>query len=132
MNTLLRLGAAAVAFGIALSAGAMTRTEYASQRARIQDKYATDKDRCFTLAPQQRDKCVVQARVDYDNARFDLRATYRPTARNVEKARRAKADAQLALEESRCGDLRAGARKVCLDEARNKWAAARDETHDVR
>jgi hypothetical protein len=127
MKPLLRIAVAAVACGIAFGAAAMTRAEYSAQRARVQDKYATEKDRCSTRAPQQRELCEVQARVDYDTARLALRAQFRPSARNVEKARRAQADAHYAVERTRCGDLRGSAQKVCLDEARSTWAAAQDD-----
>jgi hypothetical protein len=73
--------------------------------------------------------CEVQARVDYDIARSELRARYRPTASNMDKARRDRADAGLARDQARCGDLAGGAKKVCLDEARAKWAGARSEAH---
>lgn len=112
---------------VALPAAAMTKEEYRVQRLRIQDKYATDKDRCFTLRPQERDVCEVQAKVDYDTARFDLRARFRPTEGNVRKAAQARADAGYEIERAKCGDLRASAKAICLEEAKSKWTTARTE-----
>ncbi|MBC5766210.1 hypothetical protein [Ramlibacter albus] len=129
MNARLAALAGVMALAAALPAAAMTRAEYSAQRSRIQDKYATDKDRCWTRGDVQRRVCEVQARVAYDIARLELRAQYRPTPSNVEKARHAKADAARALDEARCDDLRASAKKVCVDEARAKWKNARAEEH---
>jgi hypothetical protein len=127
MRPALAACAALCVLACSLPAAAMTRAEYTALRSRIQDKYATDEDRCVTRAPRQRDACEVQARVAYDIARFELRAQYRPSPRNVQKAQRAKADARLALEESKCADLRAGARAICLEEARSRWSTAHAE-----
>lgn len=124
MKTLL---VAVLGCAMCLGAGAMTRDQYQAQRARIQDKYATDKDRCATAMGHSRDVCEVQARVDYDIARLALRAQYKPSAANVQKARRARVDGAYDLARAKCGDLAGSAHKVCEDDARSTWATARSE-----
>ena len=119
--------AAALSCGVAFSAAAMTREEYRVQRIRIQDQYATAKDRCTTVAAPQRDVCETQARVAYNIARTQLRAEFRPSDATLAKARRTKAEGAYEVAKAKCGDLKAGARKVCLDEARSHWVEARGQ-----
>jgi hypothetical protein len=103
----------------ATGASAMTREQYAAQRVQVQHKYATDKDRCATLHRDrgQRRACELQAKADYDLARHELRAQYRPSERNLARAQRARTGADFAAKAARCDDLRAGAKRLCLEEA---------------
>ena len=108
----------------------MGRQEYQAQRTRIQDKYATDKDRCSSLRDHPRRICEAQAWADYDTARTELRARYKPSARTAERARVSRADAQYRVARTRCGDLRGGAHELCLEEAKNRWKAQRSEARE--
>jgi hypothetical protein len=112
--------------------GEISKDEYKTQRARIQDRYATNKDRCSRLDGHARDLCKVQARAEYDIARAELRTRYEPSPAHQEKAELAKGEASYRIAHEKCGDLDGSARKVCEQDARAGWTAARAEARANR
>ncbi|MGE4242584.1 hypothetical protein [Ramlibacter sp.] len=126
MNGPVLLALAAAAWLAAQDANAMSQAEYKAQRARVQAAYATAKDRCTSVQGSVR-VCDAEARRDYDIARADLRARYRPTPNNMEKAQRMKADGEFRVAVEKCGDLRDGAKALCQEEAKTKWKSAKGE-----
>ena len=112
--------------------GEISKAEYKTQRGRIQDRYASNKDRCATLDGHARDLCKVQARAEYDIARAELRARYEPSPSHQEKAELAKAEAAYRIAHEKCGDLDGSAKKICEEDARANWTAARAEARANR
>lgn len=110
---------------LAGAAGAMTKADYQAQRLRIQHQYATAKDRCSAATGHARELCRTQAHVEYDTARAQLRAQYKPSPRNRQQAGKAQADGAYQLAREKCGDLSGGARDVCRSEAKAAWQSAR-------
>lgn len=117
---------------LAAPQGEISKDEYKTQRGRIQDRYASNKDRCANLEGHARDLCKVQARAEYDIARAELRARYEPSPAHQEKAELAKAEASYRLAHEKCGDLDGSAKKVCEEDARASWTAARAEARANR
>lgn len=119
-------------FAAAAPQGEITRQEYQTQRGRIQDRYGTNKDRCSRLEGHARDLCKVQARAEYDTARAQLRARYQPTPAHQQQAEIAKAEGDYRIAHEKCGDLDGSARKVCEEDAKASWTAARAEARANR
>ena len=125
----------AVAAAAALLCGAaagMSFEEYKTQRSRVQDRFATAKERCTSVSDHSRMVCEVQARTAYDVARTELRAKYKPTPGTLEKARVAKADATYRVARAKCGDLDGSAREVCIEDAKKTWNSAKAEAQASR
>jgi dienelactone hydrolase len=112
---------------LAAAAQGIARDEYKAQRLRVQNQLATSKDRCSSVSGHSRDLCKVQAQADYDVARADLLARYKPTPRNRQKAQQVKARSEYRIAREKCGDLDGQARKVCDTEAQAGYAAAKAE-----
>ena len=112
--------------------GEISKDEYKTQRSRIQDRYASNKDRCSRQEGHASDLCKVQARAEYDIARAELRARYEPSPAHQEKAELAKAEASYRIAHEKCGDLDGSARKICEQDARANWTAARADARANR
>jgi hypothetical protein len=125
---------ALLAAGCTLAAAAqgLSKDEYKTQRVRVQDQLATRKDRCSSVAGHSREVCKAQAQAEYDVARAELLARFKPTPRNQRKAELAKATSSYRVAVEKCGDLEGPALKICRDDAASSLAAAKAEVRARR
>jgi hypothetical protein len=127
MSTL-NIRMAALAIGLAFSAGAMaeamTKTDYKAGKTSISAGYKTDKASCASLTGNAKDICVAEARGKQKVARAELEASYKPTPRNRYKALVAKADADFLVAREKCDDLAGDPKGACVLEAKVVQTAA--------
>jgi len=101
---------------------------YRLERTRVQNEYATAKERCTSVKGHQREICRAEADAHYNVARAELRARHKPGPKTEARLQRARADAQLQLATARCGDMTHSAKDVCLEEAKARRKLAASES----
>lgn len=100
---------------------------YKAHKQRIEAEFDAAQARCKPLKGHGRDICGEQARGTRKVALAELEMQYKPTARNDEKLRMARADAVLAVSREKCETLEGNARDVCRKDAKAVHAAAKVE-----
>jgi len=114
--------------GFAGSAGAaMSQAEYKAQKDRVEADYKAAKDRCKTLKDNAQDICTVEAKGNEKMAKAELEAQYKPSPRNDEKLKIAKADAAYELAKEKCDDLSGNGKDVCRKDARAAFVSAKGD-----
>ena len=103
---------------------AMTKAEYDAAKDVIKAEYKADKANCATLAGNAKDVCEEEAEGKEDIAKADLEAQYKPTPRNQEKARVARADAAYEVAKEKCDDLSGDTKNSCEKDAKAAHTAA--------
>jgi len=125
----LEIKALALGAGLLFSTGAladgMTHDQYETQEQRIQAEYKTAKARCEAMKGHAEDVCEAEAKGHASVARAELQAKYEPTAKNVETARNARAEAAYSVSMERCDDKAGGGEDLCKKEAKAALADAR-------
>ena len=115
------------ALTVALFSGhamALTKAEYDAAKDVIKAEYKADKANCATLAGNAKDVCEEEAEGKEDIAKADLEAQYKPTPRNQEKARVARADAAYEVAKEKCDDLSGDTKNSCEKDAKAAHTAA--------
>jgi hypothetical protein len=123
------LTALSVAFGLAMSTGAiaatLSPTDYKAARDTISNTYKADKAACQPLAGNVRDICNREATGREAIAKAELEASNSPSEKHRYDVRIAKADAAYAVAKEKCDDLAGNAKDVCRKEAKSGYVAAK-------
>ena len=109
------------AITVALFSGhamALTKAEYEAGKDRIKAEYKADKETCKPHSGNAKDVCEEQAKGKEKIAKAELEAQYKPTPRNQEKARVAKADAAFDIAKEKCDDLNGDPKQACEKDAK--------------
>ena len=69
--------------------------------------------------------CEKQAKGDEKVAKAELENRYKPSERNANKARVARADAEYEVAKEKCDDLNGNAKDVCQKDAKAAHASAK-------
>lgn len=97
---------------------ALTKDEYKAGKDRIEAEYKTAKEQCKSMNGNAKDVCEEEAAGKEKVARAELEAAYRPTPRNQEKVRVARADAAYEVAKEKCDELAAEAKSNCEKDAK--------------
>ena len=124
MKTTYTLLAALTAALFSSQAMALTKAEYDAGKDRIKAEHKANEDACKALAGNAKDVCEEEADGKEKMAKADLKAQYKPTPRNQEKARVARADAAYDVAKEKCDDLSGNAKSSCEKDARTAHDAA--------
>ncbi len=109
----------AIALGLMASgAMAMTNAEHTAAKKQIEAEYQAAKDQCKPLKDNAKDVCIKQASGQEKVAKAELEARRNPSAKNEEKARMAKADADYDIAKEKCDDLKGDAKDICVKDAK--------------
>ena len=128
MNTF-NLKVAAIAIGIAFSAGAMAQTlskaDYTSAKSGISAEFKFAKAACGAQSGNARDICKAEAGGKEKIARAELEEKYKPGAGTHYKVRIARAEADYALAKEKCDDAAGNVKDVCVKEAKAAAVSAK-------
>lgn len=130
MNTH-HIKALAVAITLAFSAGAMAqninKAQYKAGQDRISAEYKAAKAGCASLSGNANDICVIEAKGTENVAKAELEASYRPSTKNFNEVRIAKAEAIYGVAKEKCDDLSGNPKDVCVKEAKSVQTTAKAE-----
>ena len=127
MKLKLLILSAALSCTFAISAMAMTKTEYKTQKETISGQYKVAKEKCGGLKDNAKDICVLEAKGVDKVAKAELEAQYEPTSRHIAKVGMVKADTAYAVAKEKCDDLAGNAKDVCRKDAKVSYVKAKDE-----
>ena len=128
MKTSIALLTLAISFAWAGGAQAMTKDEYKTQKDRIEADYKAGRAKCSTMKDNARDICQAEAKATEKVARAELEAQYKPSARNEQKIKDAKADAAYDVAKDKCDELKGDAKNTCVKDAKAARSTAKGET----
>ncbi|WP_338758752.1 hypothetical protein [Massilia sp. METH4] len=97
---------------------------FENARAAAAADYRAARERCNSLAGNPKDVCIAEAKATRVRAEADATAQYRNTLRAYTKARIDIANADFALDRTRCGALAGNERDVCVERAKASRTAA--------
>jgi hypothetical protein len=110
------------------SAGAaIPKDQYQRQLQEAQGRYKAANDTCKTLAGNARDICKVEARGNYNVAKAELNALYKPSPKSGDKVKMEKAEAAWRLASEKCDDMSGNAKDICRLDAKTLYVAAKSE-----
>lgn len=118
------------AAGVLMQAGAMAaatpeaKALYRNAKQAATAEYKTARARCDALAGNPKDVCVAEAKAARVRAEADATAQYKNTLRAYTKARKDIAEADYAVDRSRCDALAGNAKDVCVQQAKATRTAA--------
>jgi hypothetical protein len=105
MKTQIMMLTAVLSCAFAGQAMALTKEEYKAQDDRISADYKVAREKCNALKANAKDICVAEAKGTEKVAKAELEAQYKPSPRNDEKMKVAKADAAYEVAKEKCDDL---------------------------
>ena len=118
---------AACAFAGGAHAESLAAKERRLDHERAQAAYKLEWDSCKKLQGNARDTCKVKARGNFDVAKAEVEARYKPSPANEDGVKLARAEAAWRLAGEKCEELRGNAKDVCKADAKAVWVAARSE-----
>jgi hypothetical protein len=125
MKSKLALLTLAASFVFSGSAMALTKDEYKTQKDRIEADYKASREKCGSLDGNAKDICQAEAKGTEKVAKAELEAQYKPSPRNDQKTREAKANAAYDLAKEKCDDQTGNAKDVCVKDAKAAQATAK-------
>ncbi len=116
--------------GLLVSLGAtaqesISRGEFKASKERIEANYKTAKATCDSLAGNQKDICVAEAKGEKKVSEAELDARYKPGAKAEYNIEAAKAEAAYEVAKERCDDQSGNAKDVCVKKAKAEETAAK-------
>ncbi|WBS04707.1 hypothetical protein OU994_10700 [Pseudoduganella sp. SL102] len=127
MRALLTHAASIVLFACATAASAATpeaKALFEQARSAAAAEYKAVRERCNSLAGNPKDVCIAEAKAARVRAEADATAQFRNTLRAYTKARIDIANADFALDRTRCAALAGNERDVCVERAKASRTAA--------
>lgn len=115
--------AVAIAFGFAGAAFAadntgMSKDQYKEAKDKIEAQYKSDKAACDPMKGNAKDVCKADVKGKEKVAKAELEQQYKPSPRNEQKAKDAKADADYDVAKEKCEDMKGDAKSACKKEAK--------------
>lgn len=129
------LAAALLAAGFVFSSASfaqMSRDEYSAAKNRIEDNRKAAMEACDGLSGNKKDICEAEAKGKEKVEKAELEASYKPTAKNQQDARIAKAEADYEVAKERCDDLSGNQKDVCLKDAKAAETAAKADAKAMK
>ena len=106
------------ALPLAVQAQTMTKPDYTTAKTRISADYKGDKAACASMAGNNKDICVEQAKGKEKVARAELEYSYTAKDTDRNKVLVAKAESTYAVAKERCDDFSGDPKDICLKEAK--------------
>jgi hypothetical protein len=117
-----KLSATALAISFIFSslamAETMTKNQYKTHVKSIESAYKVDKAKCDSLAGNNKDICVEEAKGKQNVAKAELEANYKPSVKTRYDASIAKADADYSIAIEKCDGKTGNDKDVCVKEAK--------------
>lgn len=127
-STALKMAARVAALFLCASAAMAATPEakalFEHAKAAAATEYKAARERCNTVAGNPREVCIATANAARVRAEADATAQYRNTLRAYTKARIDIANADFALDRTRCAALAGNERDVCVERAKASRTAA--------
>jgi len=110
--------AALLALPMAAQAQSMTKADYSAAKSRVSAQYKADKAACASMAGNNKDVCVLQAKGKEKVARAELEYGYTGKPADKNKVAVVKAETTYAVAKERCDDKAGDAKSLCVSEAK--------------
>lgn len=110
--------AALLALPMAAQAQSMTKADYSAAKSRVSAQYKADKAACASMAGNNKDICVLQAKGKEKVARAELEYGYTGKPADKNKVAVVKAETTYAVAKERCDDKAGDAKGLCVSEAK--------------
>jgi hypothetical protein len=123
----------AIALAVLLAAAgaqaqqAMSKDAFRAQKKAIEATYDAHQARCKPHKGNQREVCMARVRGERDIAVAELDMRFKPSAKNDEKLRMARAEANYDVAKTQCETMEGNAKEVCQKDAKAVLAAAEAE-----
>ncbi|CAG0953514.1 hypothetical protein MTYP_00325 [Methylophilaceae bacterium] len=112
----------AIVLGLSFSVGAMaenmSKTQYNTLEKNIEFEYRNAKAECASLAGNEKDICIVEAKANMRIAKSQLKVDYKPSTVTRYDARVALAEADYSVAMERCDDKSDKNRGACVLDAK--------------
>ncbi|TWI70139.1 hypothetical protein IP91_01219 [Pseudoduganella lurida] len=115
---------AATACSVGYAATPEAKTLYKNTKSAAAASYKAALEKCDSVVGNPKDVCVAQAKAARVRAEADATAQYRNTLRAYTKARIDIANADFALDRTRCGAFTGNEHDVCVERAKATRTAA--------
>ncbi len=125
MKTRTLIAALAGALAIGAAQAQVTKDEYGVRKDGLEATLKSAQARCASLAGNAKDICQAEAKGEYDVAKKELEAAYKPTEKNRYDVRVAKAEAAYKVAREKCDDQAGNNKDVCMKEAKAAEARAK-------
>lgn len=112
------------ASGTAMAATPEAKALYNNAKAAAAAEYKVARARCDSIAGNPKDVCVAEAKAARVRSEADATAQYKNTLRAYTKARKDIADADFALDKTRCDAFTGNDKDVCQQRAKATHVAA--------
>ncbi|MBB3224052.1 hypothetical protein [Pseudoduganella umbonata] len=119
-----RIAAMLLCAGTAMAATPEAKALFENAKTAAAAEYRTARERCNAAAGNPKDVCIAEAKAARVRAEADATAQYRNTLRAYTKARIDIANADFALDRTRCAALEGNERDVCVERAKASRTAA--------
>ncbi len=96
----------------------ISKADYKAGKSRINATYKTDRAACNSLAGNNKDICIEEAKGKEKVARAELEYSYSGKSADRNKVQIAKAKAAYEVAKERCDDRSGNAKDVCVQEAK--------------
>jgi Mg-chelatase subunit ChlI len=126
-QTIIRALTAATLMALAggVSAASMSKQEHKAAKAGAESEYKLAKATCGSLSANAKDICMAEAKGREKVALAEIEAAYKPTAKNRDQVRLAKAQAIHAVAVQKCDDMAGNPKDVCVKQADATHTAAK-------
>lgn len=110
--------AAVLMLPMAQAIAAMTEADYKTAKVRISADYKADKSACASLAGNNKDVCIEEAKAKEKIANAEIKFNYTGKASDKNKMLEVQAKSAYAIAKEKCDDLSGNAKSVCVKEAK--------------
>ncbi len=118
------MGAALLASGTAAAATSQAKAVYNQTKDRADADYKAARARCDAITGNPKDVCVAEAKAARVRIQEEAGAMYKNTLRAYTQSRLKIADANYALDKTKCAALTGNDKDVCVSQAKSALVAA--------
>ena len=118
------MGAAMLTSGVAIGATTEAKAAYNQAKDRAEADYKAARARCDAVTGNPKDVCVAEAKAARVRIQEEAGAMYKNTLRAYTQSRLKIADANYALDKTKCGALTGNDKDVCVSQAKAALVAA--------
>ncbi len=110
----------------------MSREAYQAQKDRIEADAKAARAKCDPLQGNAKDICKAEAKAAEKVSKAELEAQYKPSPRNEEKLRDARADAAYDVAKERCDEQQGKAKDACVQQAKSARTSAKAQAKAIK
>jgi len=123
--TLIALALSGAALAQTAPAPGMSREAHQAQKDRIEADAKAARAKCDGMPGNAKDICKAEAKGAEKVSKAELEAQYKPSPRNDEKLRDARADAAYDVAKERCDDQQGKDKDACVQQAKSARTVAK-------